>query len=134
MIYNIKLIDFNDFFVKNIQKEILDNIFTLHSDQQTIQLSKPEINQIITNLINFHFDKLFKTISLNKEIIIVQPNIIQNTEIENYTKQTALFNLLSKILKNIQKKWPNRIFLFKEKVDINSIDLQFLIFHKSNQY
>jgi hypothetical protein len=134
MIYNIQLIDFNDFFVKNIQKEILDNILSLQPDQQKIQLSKPEIKQIITNLINFHIDKLFSKISLNKTIIIVQPYIIQNTEIENYAKESSLKNLLNKILKNIHIKWPNRIFLFKEKVNINSIDLQFLIFHKSNQY
>jgi hypothetical protein len=135
MIYNVKLVDFNDIFQKLIQKDILDNLFNLKLiSENKIHLRNKDTKQVITNYINFHISKMLKIVTLNKIVLIVQPHVFKDCEIENYCDKELLQHLLLKILKSIQKIYSKQIFIFKVPVEINSIDLQFTIFHKINQY
>lgn len=134
MNYNTELFDFNSFFQTDIQKSILDNLFSFKLiSNNHIRLTNKYTKQIIVDFVCFHLTKKMQMVSVNKSICIVQPYIIQNTEIENYCDLKAFQNLLRKTLVSFQKKYPKQIYFFQNEVDLKSSDFQFLIFHKANQ-
>ena len=109
MIYNIKLLDFNVFFKENIEKEIIDSlyIFKLFNENYQLNLRNPQVKNIIDYFIAFYVCKEIKLHKDEKLVVMVQPDILNDTKIEAYCNFKSLQNLLKKILKILKQKYIN---------------------------
>lgn len=137
MVQNIKLIDFNTFFNATISISILD---TLHGyklfKNNTLSLRDKDTKRFIIHLVGYHCLKILKTHDINKDVLIVQPEIISdNSELLSYfsdIKKTK--KLILQTLKILNKQYPNRIVFLKQSKDLSNPDTIQFVFNKCNTY
>jgi hypothetical protein len=137
MIYNTNIVDFNTIFNTQISTIILE---TLHSynlfNNNKLDLKNVLIKRFIKHFIIMELVKEFDSNKIDKTIVVVQPDILyHNVEILNYLDDIPKFiKIVLKILKIMQKKYPNNIILLKEFKDISNPDTKIFIFNKCNNY
>jgi hypothetical protein len=135
MVYNIKLIDFAEIYQKSIQKTLLDILYiNNYLKNDILDLRNQDIKKIIENVLFNVLRPLFNNVENNKTILIVQPDTIPVTEIHHYCDFNKFQKLLLKLLKLLQQEYPKKIFIFKKSVDLASVDVQALIYHKANTF
>ena len=132
MIYNVKLLDFNEFFNNTIQKEILDTffIYKLFDKDDQINLRNSQVKNIINYFIILFTSKFINVINNEKTVIVIQPNIVDGTNISNYCEINSLRNIIKKTLKILQNKYPHNIVLLKKSMDVLNLDTIKFIFNK----
>lgn len=134
MIFNIKLIDFNDFFSKTISIDILNTIhaYNLFVNKK-LNLKNKETKQVISHFIAYHVAKMLNNFDVNKNIIVTQPNIINdNCEINEYADPDSVKKLIKSVLMELKKIYPNKIFISRKIVDFENPDTIRLFFNKYN--
>jgi len=134
MIYNIKLIDFNDFFNKSISIDILNTIhaYNLFVNKK-LNLKNKETKQVISHFIAYHVAKMLNNFDINKNIIVIQPNIINDvSEIIEYSDSDSIKRLIKSVLSELKKIYPNKIFVSRKVVDFENPDTIRLFFNKYN--
>lgn len=134
--HNTILIDFEDFYNNTISINVLDALHTYkHIQESKIDLKSKEVKSIILNFVSYHVAKLINLDSIDKSILIIQPYIINKSEILNYINSVELFkSMLLKNLKALKQNFPKRIIILKEFKDLSNPDTIKLIFNKCNVY
>ena len=125
MIYNIKLIDFNEFFTKTISTDILNTIHAYNLlVNKKLNLRNKETKQVISHFIAYHVAKLINNYDVNKNIILLQPNIIDDTsEIIEYTDSESIKKLIKSVMLVLKKTYTNKIFITRKNIDFENPDI-----------
>jgi len=137
MVQNIKLIDFNDFFNAKISISILDSLhgYKLFKDN-TLNLRDKDTKNLIFNLVLYHGLKIVKTHDINKQVLVVQPEIIlDSSELLSYfinIKPTK--KLILQAVKTLNKQYPDKVIILRENKDLLNPDTLQFIFNKCNTF
>ena len=137
MVQNIKLIDFNDFFNAKISISILDSLhgYKLFKDN-TLNLRDKDTKNLIFNLVLYHGLKIVKTHDINKQVLVVQPEIIlDSSELLSYfinIKPTK--KLILQAVKTLNKQYPDKVIILRENKDLLNPDILQFIFNKCNTF
>ena len=135
MLYNIKITEFNNLFNNEIFINIVDtlSVYNLLEDNK-IQLRKKESKNFIVHFVMYSVIKLLRDSTANKNIIVVQPSMFHNQELETYCDINHFKNILHKILKDLKKYYPCNIIFLKTESDVTNPDVMTYVFNKSNKY
>lgn len=140
MIHNIKPVDFNTFFVENIQKDIIDYLYTYKLiDNNKINLRNAETRRIVHY---FTLYRILKKVGIgtltpvnDRIVIVIQPYIINpDIEICNYCNVDQLKNHMKLLFGLLNKSYPNKVIQLKKFMDLESPDTLEFLFMKSNSY
>lgn len=140
MIYNITPIEFHTLFETTIEPDIISSlsVYNLLANN-IVNLKNQETKRLISYFIVYHIIKKIKESKIDKNVVVVQPFILNNINISNYCTDTNQYTILyQKIIKNIlkilQKAYPNNLMILKRIMDIKAKDTMEYIFNKSNQF
>lgn len=112
--YDLKIIDLNELFVKDIQIQIIDNLYNynlLDRSINNLQVKKFFFHYLIHNIC----EKVLET--KGKSIIYFNNTQLEESTINKYYSETEILTLLSNILRRIEKLLPVKIYISKYSIE-----------------
>lgn len=112
--YDLKIIDLNELFVKDIQIQIIDNLYNYN-------LLDRSINNLQVKKFFFHFlihnicEKVLE--NKGKSIIYLNNTQLEESTINKYYSETEILTLLSNILRRIEKLLPVKVYISKYSIE-----------------
>jgi hypothetical protein len=140
--YNITLIDFNKVFIKEIQINILDDLYKYKLLDKS--LNNKDVQKIFYHhIIHVICEDLLKS-SSGKPIILFNYTQLDDCVIKEYYKEDKLLEFLSHVIQKIERNLPIKIFKtklnvqtvvhLKEKNDGRALTLLTKLIEKSNTF
>lgn len=140
--YNIVLIDFNQVFIKEIQIDILDDLYKYKLLQKS--LNNKDVQKIFYHHIIFKICEELLNSSKGKPIILFNYTQLDDCIIKEYFKEDKLLEFLTLVIQKIERNLPIKIFKskfniqtichLKEKNDGRALTLITGIIEKSNTF
>jgi hypothetical protein len=115
--YGITLIDFNKVFIKEVQVDILDDLFKFKLLGKN--LANSDVKKIFYHHIVYRICEDLLAVRFSKPIIIFNHTQLDDCFIKNYFKEDSLLDFLVAFINKLQTMLPIKIY--KSKLNIETL-------------
>lgn len=113
--YNITLIDFNQVFIKELQVDILDDLYKYKLLNKSI--NNPDVRKIFYHHIIYRICEDMIKVKTGKPIIVFNYTQLDDCIIKKYFNETKLLEFLDYVIVKIEKNLPIKILRSKLNVE-----------------